>query len=264
MHKQENVKETSRSDNHNRSHLSYLGNLLEVMDPPTNPLDHSQDPIVNALSNVRRTLTSGPELWGELAKICPDTRAVLDVHLCDEVVDLTYAEMEQAVRQSATAFAGLGIEKGDNVAIFGENSAQWLLVDQGIQMAGGVSVVRGADAPIEELMYIFEKSDAAPCVVLQGPSLLEKLAKYAETQGTGGLGLTNDLRGPVKTVILMHREGRSDEDIAELVSSLGITVHVFAEIEKWMKPMSSKAMWDKKKGREDLCTIVYTSGTTGR
>ena len=74
--------------------------------------------------------------------------------------DLTYHQVNDAVRRSAAAFASLGIVKGDHVAVFGENSAHWLFVDQGIQLAGGATVVRGADAPIEELKYIFNNSDA--------------------------------------------------------------------------------------------------------
>lgn len=73
---------------------------------------------------------------------------------------MTYSEAYDAFRRSATAFDALGISKGDHVAVFGENSAHWLFVDQGIQLNGGATVVRGADAPIEELRYIYDNSDA--------------------------------------------------------------------------------------------------------
>jgi long-chain acyl-CoA synthetase len=41
------------------------------------------------------------------------------------------------------------------------------------------TVVRGQDAPIEELRYIYDNSDSSEVVVLQGPSLLKKLAEAA-------------------------------------------------------------------------------------
>ena len=76
--------------------------------------------------------------------------------------------------KSAAAFASLGVGPGTNVALLGENSAQWLLVDHGIQLAGGASAVRGADAPLDELRYIYEHSDSAGIAVLQDPELLDK------------------------------------------------------------------------------------------
>ena len=86
--------------------------------------------------------------------------------------------MEEIVQTSASMFQNMGLtQKGTNVAIFAENSARWLMVDHGIQLAGGVSAVRGADAPMDELRYIYEHSDSAGIAVLQGPRLLEKLYK---------------------------------------------------------------------------------------
>jgi long-chain acyl-CoA synthetase len=57
--------------------------------------------------------------------------------------------MEEVVRISAAAiFQTMGVRKGVNdVAILGENSARWLMIiDHGIQLAGGAWAVRGADA----------------------------------------------------------------------------------------------------------------------
>ena len=56
--------------------------------------------------------------------------------------------------RAAGAFQALGIRRGDHVAVFGENSAHWLFADQGVMLLGGATVVRGADAPVEELRYI--------------------------------------------------------------------------------------------------------------
>ena len=77
---------------------------------------------------------------------------------------MNYHQVNDAVRRSAAVFASLGIGKGDHVAVFGENSAHWLFVDQGIQLAGAATVVRGADAPVDELRYIYDNSDAREVV----------------------------------------------------------------------------------------------------
>ena len=90
--------------------------------------------------------------------------------------------MKEQVAKSAYIFRSLGVSPDTNAAIIGENSAQWLIVDHGIQLAGGASAVRGADAPADEIRYIYENSDSGVCV-LQGPKLLKKLADAAKEEG---------------------------------------------------------------------------------
>lgn len=243
--------------------LSRTGNLLEATNMPVNTLDHSPtDPLINALRKARYTVQSCPGLWTELANLCPDRRAVLDEHMCDEKVDLTFGEMDDTIRRSAAAFSSLGVEKGVNVAILGENSANWLIADHGIQLAGGASSVRGADAPLDELRYIYEHSDSKNIAVLQGPALLTKLTKDAELKGLDGIGLSNESHGPVKTIILLNKEKKSLEDITNMSQTLGIDVHVISELVENTPPLAKKDL--QHIGKDDLSTIVYTSGTTGR
>jgi hypothetical protein len=195
-----------------------------------NTLDHASDPLINKLRIVRDTLTNCPELWAQLANLCPERQALIDDHLCDNKINISFSQMDQIVQRSATVFADLGIQKGKNVAVFGENSARWLMVDHGIQMAGGGSAVRGADAPIDELLYIYEHSDSAGVAVLQGPRLLEKLIQHARSNRLENLGLRNDEYGPVKTILLMHREKKTDQDIAKLAAEAGVNVEVFGDL----------------------------------
>jgi hypothetical protein len=158
---------------------SWNGNILEDKRLPLDSLDHSStNPLINKLHTMRQSyLQSCPQLWQELATINPHQVALIDEHLCDGLnITLTFAEMNHnIVDLAATIFQNLGIgPKRQQVAIFGENSARWLQIDHGIQRAGGVSAVRGADAPPEELRYIYTHSDAAGIVVLPGPKLLQK------------------------------------------------------------------------------------------
>ena len=227
--------------------------------PPRDPI---KDPLTNKLRNMRDSVTSCPQLWAEVAKLCPDKRALLDAHMCDDTVDLTFAEMHETVLRSASVFKSLGVKKGVNIAILGENSARWLMADHGIQMAGGASAVRGADAPLDELRYIYEHSDSAGVAVIQGPRLLQKLAKDASSKGMEGLGLQNAKYGAVKTVVLLHREKKSEADIAEMSLDLGIQVLVLESLIEETKPLSPKEF--PVLTENDLATIVYTSGTTGR
>eukprot|EP00547_Thalassionema_nitzschioides_P010062 CAMPEP_0194226914 /NCGR_PEP_ID=MMETSP0156-20130528/42589_1 /TAXON_ID=33649 /ORGANISM="Thalassionema nitzschioides, Strain L26-B" /LENGTH=729 /DNA_ID=CAMNT_0038959381 /DNA_START=367 /DNA_END=2556 /DNA_ORIENTATION=- len=224
-------------------------------------LDYASDPLINSLRQMRDTVSSCPQLWSELARLCGEKRALFDERLCDETIDLTFAEMNDVVQRSASVFQSLGVKKNDNVAILGENSARWLMADHGIQLLGGATAVRGADAPCDELRYIYEHSDSVGIAVLQGPKLLVKLAKEAKQQGLSGLGLENDF-GPVKSIVLLHREKKTDVEIQEIAQSLGIQVQVLGDLLATAKPASKDSL--PVLGRDDLATIVYTSGTTGR
>lgn len=241
---------------------SKTGNILKDPKVPLNPLDHSStDPLINKLRTIREVLTNCPTLWSELAQNCPDKRALLDEHMCDTTIDVTFQQMNVLVHKSAAVFRNLGITKGTHVAILGENSARWLMADHGIQLAGGVSAVRGADAPMDELRYIYNHSDSAGVAVLQGPRLLQKLLADSKTKGMTGVGLSNEKYGPVKSIILMHREKKTDEEIEKMELEAGVSIKVFADLLEQTVPIAANQIPDV--GRNDLATIVYTSGTTG-
>ena len=244
-------------------HKSRTGNLLVDPSQPINPLDHSSNnPLINKLRTTRETLESCPSIWKSLAAICPEKTALIDEHLCDESITVTFGEMDDIIRRSATVFQNLGVGKGDNVAVLGENSARWLMADHGIQLAGGASAVRGADAPVDELRYIYEHSESKPIVVLQGPRLLKKLADDAKKKNLDGIGLANDKNGPVKQVVLLNSDKQDAEKIQALAATLpGIKVNLLSELIDSAEPMSDYDM--PTLTRNDLSTIVYTSGTTG-
>ncbi|KAL3931619.1 MAG: hypothetical protein SGBAC_011226 [Bacillariaceae sp.] len=238
------------------------GNILADKSLPLNPLDHStSNPTINKLQTMREMLVNCPQLWSELAQITPSATAIVDDHLCDEKISLSFQEMDEIIRTSAAVFQSMGVTKGVNVAVLGENSAKWLMIDHGIQLAGGASAVRGADAPMDELRYIYEHSDSAGIAVLQGPRLLQKLYKDAKEKGLEGLGLANESFGAVKSVVLMHKEKKTSEDIAEMAAELGIEINFFSDLlDKTGLPELSSF---PKVSSTDLATIVYTSGTTG-
>lgn len=243
-------------------HKSKTGNLLQSTNVQTNPLDHSKiNPLINKLHTMRMTLENCPQIWSELAKYYPKGKALVDEHMCDDKIDLNFEQASHIVKKSAAVFRRLGISRGRNVAILGENSAKWLLIDHGIQLAGGVSAVRGADAPADELRYIYEHSDSAGIVVLQGPKLLKRLADDAKKNSLKGLGLRNDSHGDVKTVILMHKEKKSPEDILSMSKEYGVNVQVFQDLIDSTDPISDEDVAHLSK--VDTATIVYTSGTTG-
>ena len=256
-----------------------LNDATTMRKTTTNParqqrlLDHSTtNPMINKLHTLRESkLENCPQLWTEMAVINPNQLALIDDHLCDQIpIQVTFAQMEELVRTSAAIFQKWGIGPGSNVALFAENSARWLMADHGIQRAGGASAVRGAEAPLDELRYIYDHSDSAGVVVLQGPKLLKRFLKDAKEQQQGlvggagrtTLGLSNQKHGPVKHVLLLNQEKTSLEEIQELRDQLGIDIQLFGELLDKTGLISDSQLPVLKK--DDLSTIVYTSGTTGQ
>lgn len=63
-----------------------------------------------------------------------------------------------------------------------DNSARWLVADQGIMLNAAASAVRGASASSPELAHVMECSGCMGLIV-QDAAVLEKVAPYLHAQG---------------------------------------------------------------------------------
>jgi HIP---CoA ligase len=86
------------------------------------------EPANQMWQTIPEMVLSGADRFG-------DAEAVVDGPL-----RLTFVELADRVRRAAGAFAAAGIEKGDRVAIWAPNSAQWIIAAFGLLTAGGVLV----------------------------------------------------------------------------------------------------------------------------
>lgn len=251
---------TSISDH--RRPKDVFGNVLKNNNRNQQPNNNnSRDPVVAKLQTIRESITSCPALWSAVAQVVPKQRALFDERMTEPAVDCSFQELATLVEKSAGVFQQLGIRKHDKVAFLAENAAHWLIADQGLQLVGGISAVRGADAPVDELQYIYEHCDAKGVAVLQGPKLLKSLMKSPQHDATTKpLGLWNEAHGAVKTILLLHREKHSDEDLQKLAQEAGVVVYFFPDVLHETDPATQLPSVT----RDDLATIVYTSGTTGR
>ena len=77
----------------------------------------------------------------------------------------TWAEAEDTCRRMAAALLGLGLQPGDRVAILAKNSAEWMLADVAISMAGLVSVPIYPTAGVDTISYVLGHSEASAVFV---------------------------------------------------------------------------------------------------
>ncbi|MHB8587780.1 MAG: AMP-dependent synthetase/ligase [Candidatus Dormibacteraceae bacterium] len=139
----------------------------------------------------------------------------------------TWADMRRDVLAVASALVEQGVKAGDHVVLMSENRLEWLYCDLAIQSAGAITV------PI----YPNVSDDIAQRIATDCEATL---AVVSNTEEAAKLRIT----GPLRAVALMEKE------VAEWVARpAGHLVEVNARLTR-ITP-------------DDICTIVYTSGTTG-
>ncbi len=104
-----------------------------------------------------------PEMVLSAADRFGDAEAVVDGPL-----RLTFAEVVDRIRCAAGAFAEFGIGKGDRVAIWAPNSAEWMIAAFGLQTAGGVLVPVNTRYKTEEAADIIARSGAKAVLIQKG------------------------------------------------------------------------------------------------
>src|ERR1700756_4761373 len=104
-----------------------------------------------------------PEMVLSAADRFGDAEAIVDGPL-----RLTFAEAVERIRRAAGAFAGLGIDKGDRVAIWAPNSAEWIIAAFGLMTAGGVLVPVNTRFKADEAADIIGRSGAKVVLVQKG------------------------------------------------------------------------------------------------
>ena len=94
-----------------------------------------------------------------------------------EIRILTFAESAEAARRIAAALLGLGLAPGDKVAILAKNSAEWILADVAIAMAGMISVPIYPTASPDTINYIIGHAEVRAIFIgkLDDPDIAAKV-----------------------------------------------------------------------------------------
>ena len=142
----------------------------------------------------------------------------------------SWSEVGRKARQVAAALLSSGLKQGDKVAILGKNSAEWLICDFAISMAGMVSVPIYSTAGTETIEYVLAHSEARALFV-------GRLDNYAAYDAATCDAIT--IAYPYPNISAQHQWDQWLENVEPL-----------AEI-------AAPSM-------DDTYTIVYTSGSTGK
>lgn len=184
------------------------------------------------------TVQSIPEMWAIAAQRFNDTPAVRDPH-SSPARQYSYREMIDQIQAFAQGLQQLGLQPGDHTALIADNSPRWLVADQGIMTTGGVDVVRGSQSDRAELLYILEHSDSVALVVQDQTTLAKLLPELTALN--------------LRFVALLSDEVPTPTE--------GLTLLNFGQV---IAAGQGHSLQSAPRRREDLATLMYTSGTSGR
>jgi acyl-CoA synthetase (AMP-forming)/AMP-acid ligase II len=151
-----------------------------------------------------------PEMVLSAADRFGDAEAVVDGPL-----RLSFADVVSRIRCAAGAFADLGIEKGERVAVWAPNSAEWMIAAFGIMTAGAVLVPVNTRFKTDEAADIIVRSGAKAVMIQQG--FLGQ--DYEAPQGVPVIDLKSDFLASGSP---LHREV-GGKDISDIIFTSGTT-----------------------------------------
>ncbi|BDG31948.1 AMP-binding protein [Parageobacillus thermoglucosidasius] len=198
------------------------------------------------------TVTVG-KLLEEKAKLHPEHEAVV---YADRGLRMTYKQFDDYCRLVARGFIGLGIEKGEHVAIWATNVPEWLACQFATGKMGAVLVTVNTNYRAAELEYLLKQSDSTTLLLIEryrDSSYIDILYEIAPELRECKPGQLQSKRLPkLKNVIVI---GDKRYPGAYTWNDLLALAHDVTE-EQLDEQMNSL-------DPHDVINMQYTSGTTG-
>ncbi|NOY22877.1 MAG: long-chain fatty acid--CoA ligase [Acidobacteria bacterium] len=186
---------------------------------------------------------SVPHILMDTIATYPDRNAFL-FRRGGRIVSMSYREFGDLVEDLAHGLAAIGLKRHDRVAILSENRVEWAIVDLAVMSIGGIVVPVYQTLSPDQIAYILMDSGVR-VIFVENRYHYEKLMQIQEQ-------LPN-----LKTILTFEpiRNVNGPTTVFKRILRLG-DKHRAAR-PGWFKRTLNKI------NRDDVCSIVYTSGTTG-
>jgi len=161
--------------------------------------------------------------------------------------DLSWQALGDEVRSVAMGLVALGRQPGEAVGILSQSRPEWVRADLGVLSIGNVTIPVYPTYPPESLAYIARDSGMRTLFVEDERQLEKALAAAPEVPSLESVVIMNGSVTPSKT-------GRGPRVLDwQTLQRMGQAAQGFGALEAHLRAIK----------RDDIATIVYTSGTTG-
>ncbi|MBW2206555.1 MAG: AMP-binding protein, partial [Deltaproteobacteria bacterium] len=161
--------------------------------------------------------------------------------------DITWNDYYRTARDLGSALIAMGLEKGDHVSIIGDNCPEWVIIDMGVQCAGGVVVGIYSTNAWQQVQYVIENSDSKFFFV-ENQEQLDKWLHFRDSATC------------LEKVIVWDLEGlRHFKD--PMVMTYNELLEQGREISRQDPDLFERKIDETEP--EDISMLIYTSGTTG-
>ena len=162
--------------------------------------------------------------------------------LVDGDIDWSFNDLHFHVREMARALISHGVEHGERVGIWAPNTWEWVVVALGVHQIGGVLVPINTRFKGKEASYVLKRAN------------VKRLFTVTDFLDTNYVNLLEDAQhlGALNEIIVIRGQPQKGTiTITELLDSSDLT---------------DEATYQERRDRvsgDDLCHIMFTSGTTG-
>ena len=160
-----------------------------------------------------------------------------------EYIWLTYNEVKDSTDKIASALISEGAEVGDKIGVLSGNCPEWMVAMQACNKTGAACV------PLYDTL---------------GENAVEYIVNHAECKiafvSAKKIGVFLKTKGKIPTVTTVIYWGTPTEEEIKDLGELGINVFSY---DKFLEKGAADKKTNEGPKAEDLCTIMYTSGTTG-
>ncbi|AFD00642.1 Acyl-CoA synthetases (AMP-forming)/AMP-acid ligases II [Methanocella conradii HZ254] len=193
------------------------------------------------------------DMFDEIAEKYPDNDALVSLH---QGVRYTYRELQKEVNKAAKGLLSLGLKRGDRVAIWATNIAEWVITQFATAKAGIILVNVNPAYRTHELEYVLRQSETQALLLIDRfktsdyVKMLYEVCPEVKSSKPGQISSEN--LPFLKTVILIRGERQPG-------------MYTWDEMLRMGEEMPDDVLCGVQCSLDfdDTINIQYTSGTTG-
>lgn len=193
-----------------------------------------------------------PKMLRHSAEKWPELNAQYSRTKKGDFIPTNYHDLYQKALDCAGGLLTLGAKRGSRIGLISDNRAEWEQADMGLLIIGAIDTPRGCDATEKDLSYILSFAECT-IVIAENTSQIRKILSVKDS-----LPL-------VEKIICFDPIGEAEQASAD---EKNVTLYQFTQLVEmghqfridnpdFVEAELDKGQWD------DLCSIIFTSGTTG-